>query len=89
MEQTIEQYKAAVLKLKFATVAKHGFAIATAGLGVAAVLNPLFGIPGVFTGLGSYVVTEAMAKEIPERLKVAAMFHDARKRFGWYRWMRR
>ena len=89
MEQTIEQYKAAVLKLKFATVARHGFAVATAGLGVAAVFNPDLGIPGAFTGLGSYVVTEAMAKEIPERLKVAAMFHDARKRFGWYRWMRR
>lgn len=89
MDEVIERYRAAVHNSKIATVAKYAFAIVTAGLGAAAVVNPILGIPGAFTGLGSFAASEYTQKGMPAQLKVAAMFYDARKRFGWYRWMRR
>lgn len=89
MEDVTQNYRSAVRKTKIATSAKYAFAAITAGLGAGALFAPVLGAAGAFAGFGSFVVSELAQGKIPEKLKVAAMFHDARMRFGWYRFMRR
>ena len=81
MESLIQDYRAAVRKTKIKTTVKYAFAV----MGAAAVLLPPLGIAGAFAGLGSFVISETEKKGLPEDLKVAAMFYDARRRFGWNR----
>jgi hypothetical protein len=84
MEEIIQDYRSAVRRSRIPTVAKHAFAVVSAAADIAALAFPPLAAGGIFATLGSYVV-ESVEGEVPENLKVAAMFHDARKRFGWYR----
>jgi hypothetical protein len=87
MEELINDYRAAVRKSKITTGAKYGFAVISAGATLAAATAfPPIAVAGVgaFATMGSFVAAETVKTQIPERLQVAAMFHDARKRFGWY-----
>jgi hypothetical protein len=82
MREAIKQYAAAVRKLKIKVASEYGFAVIAAALGAAAVTFPLLGAPAAFAGLGSFALSKSQ-KDVPDSLKMAAMFHDARKRFGW------
>ena len=84
MSEAIDDYRAAVRKSKVKHGTEYAFAIASATLGVAAVALPPLGIPAAFAGLGAFVVSKSAQNVMPQKLKIAAMFHDARKRFGWY-----
>jgi hypothetical protein len=83
MEDTIQDYRDAVSRSNIITGVKYAFAVVTAVSGAAAFAMPLLGIPAAFAGFGAFVIEERFQREIPEKLQVAAMFHDARKRFGW------
>jgi hypothetical protein len=85
MEETINRYRAAVRKSRIVTGTKYAFAVSGAllridGLGI----TPL-AVAGLLAEFGAFVISERLDTEMPEDLKVAAMLHDARKRFGWYR----
>jgi hypothetical protein len=84
LEDAISQYREAIRKSKIITGVKYAFAVVSAGLGVAAVAVPPLGIPAAFAGLGSFVVGELAHGEVAQHLKIAAMFYDTRKQFGWY-----
>ena len=77
MEELIAEYREAARKMKIRVRARWGFAVAAALAGSAAVFVPPVGVAALF-GLGSLLPS----RDIPERLEAAAMFHEARRRFG-------
>jgi hypothetical protein len=77
MEALIDEYAEAARKRKIKVVLRWGFAVAAAVGGAAAVFVPPVGLSAVF-GLGALMPSS----EIPKRLEAAAMFHEARRRFG-------
>jgi hypothetical protein len=83
MEAAISDYSRAVRRKRIKTAVKNAFLITTAAAPVGALaLGPL-AIVGAFSGLGHLIASKALRPEAPEQLEMAAMFHDARKRFGW------
>jgi hypothetical protein len=88
MEEIIQDYRSAVDRSKIPTVAKYAFAVVSAAADIAALVFPPLAAGSIFATLGS-LVSESVEGEVSENLKIAAMFHEARKRFGWYRWMQR
>lgn len=78
LEEHIAEYRKAARKRKIQIRSRWGLAVATALAGSAAVLAPPVGIPAALFGMGSLLPS----REIPKRLEAAAMFHEARRRFG-------
>jgi hypothetical protein len=83
MEEAIQDYRDAIRRSNRMTRYEYAFAAVTAGTGVGTVAFPLMAIPAAFAGLGMFLARKGAQEKIPENVQVAAMFHDARKRFGW------
>jgi hypothetical protein len=78
LEERIAEYGEAARARKISVRSRWGFAVAAALAGSAAVAVPPLGIPAALFSLGSLLPS----RDIPNRLEVAAMFHDARRRFA-------
>lgn len=85
LEDVIADYRAAMTRVKFSTVSRYAFAVLGAGAGAAALAFPPMAVVGAFAGLGSFVAAERGPRRPASSLEAGAIFHDARRRFGWYR----
>ena len=87
MRELLNATNEAAKKLTIRKVARYGFRLAPALVGMAAALaggGPLFAAGGIFLSVGGIVVDEKVFKaaEQPQSLP-AAFVHDARRHFGW------
>jgi hypothetical protein len=83
MEEAIQDYRDAIRRRNEMTRYEYAFAAVIAATGAATTVLPLMAIPAALAGLGVFMAQKGLQEEIPEKVRVAAMFHDARKRFGW------
>jgi hypothetical protein len=83
MEDAIADYGDAVRRAKIKTAVENAFLVTTAVAPVAALAFPPLGIVAAFSGLGHVIASKALRPDRPAKFEMAAMFHDARKRFGW------
>ena len=78
MEALITDYRRAATRRRIEVRSRWGLAVAAAAATAAAVFVPPLGIPAAVFGLGSLIPSH----NIPKRLEAAAMFYEARRRFG-------
>ena len=85
MEALVRDYGEAVRNAGIKTKTLYGFAVVGIGLGIAASLGVgAAGIAAAFLAAGSFGAARWIPGGEPEPdQRAAAMFHDARKHFGW------
>jgi hypothetical protein len=85
MEMRIDEYNKLLEGQGWKTVARYAIKVADAFSGGLGLVNEVVGAGAeVLLGNADIIADEMLAKEkAPQRLKVAAIFHDARSRFGW------
>lgn len=78
MEAMIADYRRAARRRNIEVRSRWGLAVAAAAAGLAGVFVPPAQMAAAAFGLGSFIPS----RKIPDRLQAAAMFHEARRRFG-------
>ena len=87
MSTLVAEYSKAIKIADIKTKVAYAFAVAGFGLGVVGSLGFVpagMGVGGAFAGLGAFALDKWVpGKEPTQEQSAAAMFHDARKWFGW------
>jgi hypothetical protein len=85
MEKRISQYTELMRRQGWGKVARRAVKVVDAFAGGLGAVNEIAGAAAeMFLGNADIIADEMLGPQaVPPRLKVAAMFHDARGRFGW------
>jgi hypothetical protein len=82
MDALMSDYKKAARRSRIKVKGRWGVGVAIAGMGAVGVIMPPIAAVGAFATLGSALVAKRRDGGVPSGLNAAAIFHEAKKRFG-------